>query len=56
MTPEEIAAVEAWIKDTEDLINSTGQHEGHSLTQIGRSVYCSCGKRVQGRIRKERTS
>ena len=50
MTPEQIEAVEAWLADLEDLIGSKGKHQGHTLKQVGRCVYCSCGTRYQGTI------
>lgn len=50
MTPEQISAIEDFFADLEEMVNSTGEHEGHSLEQVGRCVYCSCGKRFQGRI------
>lgn len=42
--------IRAWLNDLDDMINSSGAHEGHTLNQVGRCVYCSCGKRFQGRI------
>jgi len=33
-----------------NLVNSAGPHEGHTLRQVGRCVYCSCGQRFQGRL------
>jgi hypothetical protein len=54
MTPEQVKAVEDWLADVEEMFNHTGRHEGHTLKQVGRCVYCSCGKRVQGTIPKEK--
>lgn len=37
----------------EEMMNGTGAHEGHTLSQVGRCIYCSCGGRVgQGRLKK----
>ena len=52
MTPEQAKAVEDWLADVEEMFNHTGRHEGHTLGQVGRCVFCSCGKRVQGTLRK----
>lgn len=52
MSPEQVKAVEDWLADLEEMIGSTGRHEGHTLIQAGRCVYCSCGKRYQGTIPK----
>jgi hypothetical protein len=48
-----VKAVEDWLADVEEMFNHTGHHDGHTLSQVGRCVYCSCGKRVQGTIPKE---
>ena len=53
MTSEQI---EAWLQDLNDMAKGTGAHEGHTLRQVGRCVYCSCGSRYQGTIPKERRS
>lgn len=37
-------------RDLQDLAASTGRHAGHTLEQVGRCVYCSCGDRLQGRL------
>ena len=52
MTPEQEAAIVDWLEDLAEMIESTGRHEGHTLTQAGRCVYCSCGQRHQGTIRR----
>jgi hypothetical protein len=53
MGPEQVKAVEEdWLADVEEMFDSTGRHEGHVLSQVGRCVYCSCGKRVQGTLPK----
>lgn len=52
MTPEQVKAVEDWLADVEEMFESIGRHQGHTLSQVGRCVYCSCGKRVQGTIPK----
>jgi hypothetical protein len=48
------AEIAEWLKDLSDMMDGTGKHEGHTLTQVGRCVYCSCGQRVQGTIPEER--
>jgi hypothetical protein len=53
LTPEQEAAIQAFMNDLEDMVNSTGAHAGHSLQQVGRCVYCSCGQRYQGRLPKK---
>ena len=50
MTPEQAEALRAWLSDLQDFIESKGKHEGHTLRQVGRCVYCSCGARYQGTI------
>lgn len=50
MTPEQIAAVEAFFGELVEVIGSVGRHEGHSLSKVGRCVYCSCGYRYQGTL------
>jgi hypothetical protein len=42
----------AGLEDIAAMLESTGAHAGHTLTQVGRCVYCSCGKRIQGKLRK----
>lgn len=53
-TPEERekaadAAVADFLGELVEVTESTGRHEGHSLSQVGRCVYCTCGFRYQGR-------
>jgi len=50
LTPEQEEALTAWVQDMEDLTESKGKHEGHTLRQAGRCVYCSCGARYQGTL------
>ena len=50
LTPEQVEAVGNWLQDLEHMMDSTGPHEGHTLKQVGRCIYCSCGKRVQGTL------
>lgn len=50
MTPEEEAEVRRFLEDAYHLLNGTGDHASHTRKQVGRCVYCSCGKRVQGRM------
>ena len=52
MTPEQVAAVEKWLEELNDVLESRGAHAGHTLQQVGRCVYCSCGYRFQGRLQK----
>lgn len=40
------------IQDLNDMLNGRGRHEGHARKQVGRCVYCSCGVRAQGRLKK----
>ena len=49
---EESAAIKDWLADINDMFAGAGAHEGHTLRQVGRCVYCSCGKRVQGTLPK----
>lgn len=54
-TPEERAAqadaaVRDWAAELGEVIGTTGRHEGHTLSQAGRCVYCSCGYRYQGKL------
>jgi hypothetical protein len=44
------------VTDLVDLTRSRGAHEGHTLRQVGRCVYCSCGERFQGRLRGPRVA
>ncbi len=39
-----------YLKAMDDFLESKGDHEGHTLKQVGRCIYCSCGKRVQGKL------
>ena len=39
-------AVIAFLQELEEMVEGTGRHEGHTLTQAGRCAYCSCGKRL----------
>lgn len=54
-TPEERAAqtdeaIEKWLAEFGEVIESSGRHEGHSLRQVGHCVYCTCGYRYQGKL------
>lgn len=54
-TPEERAAkadavAGDWLTELGEVMGSTGRHEGHTLSQVGRCVYCSCGYRYQGSL------
>lgn len=56
-TPEERvgereAAVSDWLAELAEVAESRGRHEGHTLRQVGRCVYCSCGYRYQGTLPK----
>jgi hypothetical protein len=53
-TPDQAEAMATYMQGLRDMAESTGAHEGHTLTQVGRCVYCSCGSRYQGTIPKER--
>lgn len=37
-----------------DVLDGRGEHAHHERRQVGRCVYCSCGTRVQGRMRRAR--
>ncbi|HEX8866697.1 MAG TPA: hypothetical protein VF821_13660 [Lentzea sp.] len=50
LTPEQVEAVERFFEEFQEVANGTGRHEGHTLKQVGRCVYCSCGFRYQGRL------
>lgn len=50
MTPERAEALERWLNELNEVIDHTGRHEGHTLEQVGRCVYCSCGYRYQGTL------
>ena len=60
-TPEEReaesrAAVADWLAELREVTESSGRHEGHSLEQVGRCVYCSCGYRYQGTLPQKRAT
>jgi hypothetical protein len=38
------------VRDLQDMVAGRGAHEGHTQTQAGRCVVCSCGARAQGRL------
>lgn len=40
------------VQDLNDMLNGEGVHKGHKRRQVGRCVYCECGVRAQGRLRK----
>jgi hypothetical protein len=55
LTPEQTEAVVKFFEDWQDAVNGTGEHEGHTLSQAGRCVYCSCGFRLgQANLRELR--
>lgn len=45
-----LVAIE-YLNQLDAILDGTGEHEGHQRRQVGRCVYCSCGVRVQGRLR-----
>lgn len=51
--PDFLAQLNDAVKDIADMLYGRGAHEGHTLRQIGRCVYCSCGTQAQGRIPKK---
>jgi hypothetical protein len=58
-TPEERAAkadtaVRDFVTEFTEVTNSAGRHEGHTLRQVGRCVWCSCGFRYQGSLPSKR--
>ena len=54
MTPEQEQAVKDWLAELGEVCEGTGRHEGHTLEQVGRCVYCSCGYRYQGSLPAKR--
>ena len=42
-------AIASFLEELVEVVESHGRHEGHTLEQVGRCVYCSCGFRYQGR-------
>jgi hypothetical protein len=56
LTPEDRAAVLSFFEEGAEVIGSVGRHGGHTLSRVGRCVYCSCGYRYQGTLpsREER--
>lgn len=60
LTPEQKAYIkqkayiDRMLQDVDDMIESVGAHTGHTRQQIGRCIYCSCGKRVQGWLPKKK--
>lgn len=46
MTPEQKQAVTAFFEEAREAITGTGRHEGHTLVQAGKCVYCSCDLRI----------
>ena len=46
---EAMQAAAKFLNDVYAAAAGIGRHEGHSLEQVGRCVYCSCGLRWQGR-------
>ena len=52
MSPEQAEAVVKFLEDLSDMMEHKGAHEGHTLEQVGRCVYCSCGARYHGRLPK----
>jgi hypothetical protein len=51
MTPTTQEQIIAALDNAAALLAGTGAHAGHTREQVGRCVYCSCGDRVQGRMR-----
>lgn len=47
-------AAAAYLNAAYEVLTGTGAHAEHKQQQIGRCVYCSCGKRVQGRRGRRR--
>ena len=46
-------AVTAEVNDLHSILLGIGAHAEHKRRQVGRCVYCSCGKRAQGRMSKD---
>lgn len=42
------------IQDLEDMRLGVGKHAGHSRTQVGRCIHCSCGDRAQSFLPKKK--
>lgn len=53
-TPEQQTALANFLAEFDEVATGSGRHEGHTLEQVGRCVYCSCGFRYQGTILKGR--
>jgi hypothetical protein len=49
---ENDAAVSDWLAELAEVTESRDRHAGHTLRQVGRCVYCSCGYRYQGTLPK----
>jgi hypothetical protein len=58
LTPEEEEelkrAAAQFVNDGYEVLTGTGAHAEHEQRQAGRCVYCSCGKRIQGRLEARR--
>jgi len=48
--PENDAQMMDAIAESLEVLNGTGRHADHEREQEGRCVFCSCGRRVQGRM------
>lgn len=46
LDPEKLAGVADFFTQIEEAVRGEGRHEGHTLSQAGRCVYCSCGFRI----------
>lgn len=46
--PKDVSSI---IQDLDDMVNGKGDHADHTRKQIGRCILCSCGVRVQGRLK-----
>ena len=47
LTPEKVREVTDYVNDLYEMIAHTGRHADHDQEQVGRCLYCSCGKRAQ---------
>jgi hypothetical protein len=51
--PEDaLRAAAQFFQDSYEVLTGTGAHAEHEQRQIGRCVFCTCGKRVQGRLKR----
>jgi hypothetical protein len=47
-----LRAAAQFLQDSYEVLTGAGAHAEHEQRQIGRCVHCSCGMRVQGRLKR----